>query len=145
MVTMKIKCWVSHILFYNSKNRHLKFWNLSPQGLISSSLYSLPYLQPHEEIPKKFFSIFMTGIISWIKPKAGQGWPLGTFSKCKHNEVKKGFALTLPSASFDCWNSSFTLFLLCQPSAYKLWLESYKLIFHTKSPRKLSVKTCNWY
>ena len=27
------------ILFYNSKNRHLKFLNLSPQGLISSTYY----------------------------------------------------------------------------------------------------------
>ena len=27
------------ILFYNSKNRHLEFLNLSPQGLISSTFY----------------------------------------------------------------------------------------------------------
>ena len=31
------------ILFYNSKNRHLEFLNLSPQGLISSSVYSTGY------------------------------------------------------------------------------------------------------
>ena len=29
------------ILFYNSKNRHLEFLNLSPQGLISSVHYEL--------------------------------------------------------------------------------------------------------
>jgi hypothetical protein len=52
----------------------------------------------------------MTGIISWIKPEAGQGWPLGTFSKCKHNEVKAA----LPEASFDCENSGFTLLLKVQ-------------------------------
>ena len=28
------------ILFYNSKNRHLEFLNLSPQGLISSYIYN---------------------------------------------------------------------------------------------------------
>ena len=29
------------ILFYNSKNRHLEFQNLSPQGLISSRHYRI--------------------------------------------------------------------------------------------------------
>ena len=31
---------VDKIIFYNSKNRHLKFLNLSPQGLISSNYNS---------------------------------------------------------------------------------------------------------
>ena len=33
------------ILFYNSKNRHLEFLNLSPQGLISSIVYVHKYVQ----------------------------------------------------------------------------------------------------
>ena len=35
-IFIEIKSWGSHILFYNSKDRHLEFLNLSPQGLISS-------------------------------------------------------------------------------------------------------------
>ena len=31
--------FLDFILFYNSKNRHLEFLNLSPQGLISSNQY----------------------------------------------------------------------------------------------------------
>ena len=39
MVAMYQKLsFTDFILFYNSKNRHLEFLNLSPQGLISSSL-----------------------------------------------------------------------------------------------------------
>ena len=33
------------ILFYNSKNRHLEFLNLSPQGLISSVRYEIETCQ----------------------------------------------------------------------------------------------------
>ena len=39
------------ILFYNSKNRHLEFLNLSPQGLISSIIY---YANEQKVMP--FFS-----------------------------------------------------------------------------------------
>ena len=39
MVAMYQKLsFTDFILFYNSKNRHLEFLNLSPQGLISSTL-----------------------------------------------------------------------------------------------------------
>ena len=33
-----VAMYQNFILFYNSKNRHLEFLNLSPQGLISSLL-----------------------------------------------------------------------------------------------------------
>ena len=36
MVDMYQMSFSDFILFYNSKNRHLEFLNLSPQGLISS-------------------------------------------------------------------------------------------------------------
>ena len=40
MVAMYQKLsFLDFILFYNSKNRHLEFLNLSPQGLISNSGY----------------------------------------------------------------------------------------------------------
>ena len=40
MVAMYQKLsFIDFILFYNSKNRHIEFLNLSPQGLISSVIY----------------------------------------------------------------------------------------------------------
>ena len=44
------------ILFYNSKNRHLEFLNLSPQGLISSTFYRYIFLS----------ALIMLSNVSWV-------------------------------------------------------------------------------
>ena len=59
MVAMYQKLsFTDFILFYNYKNRHLEFLNLSPQGLISSSLYRA-----------SLDSKFMLKIVYWVREK----------------------------------------------------------------------------
>ena len=60
MVAMYQKLSFSYfILFYNSKNRHLEFLNLSPQGLISSitkvAVTVVTYLFNYQTIERKTF------------------------------------------------------------------------------------------
>ena len=61
---IKLSC-SDFILFYNSKNRHLEFLNLSPQGLISS----IYYLGLCFKIIKRLI-VFLTHLNSRLKLQA---------------------------------------------------------------------------
>ena len=138
---MIITSFSDFILFYNSKNRHLKFLNLSPQGLISSPFIS-----------SSSFQLYLISFVRDLRP--GCGLPSFAFvgmasqqlffydpSKCCENKLKIEHNLQTPeplqNLAAESWaaktsNLIFAVNYLSNcPKAYNL---VYKATYKGKIP-----------